>query len=371
MSYSEMIDYEALSIKAKAICGIAQSTISKIEHLLNMINETSKTLQTPKMMEFERFLLLEKANMINQINGISLKADEQAKLGQKRMKIGTSEMSIYEHRNDLIIAARNLQNKADILTIEKIEVLQTMINEELVNIANQTSKDIKKRALGIIDVDKAILNQIDMIEDVTLRESVYRVASEQANKNKAFQELFKLGEERLKTLTQDLLEKHRQTILEGIQKEMQSGKVDQQIIDKVIQSNASIKDIREQATNEIVSEEVRKESLKIILKAIESRGFVVDRKNSIKINKDKNEVNVVGKKASGQTAEFKIFLDGRCSYKFDGFEGQSCQKDIEPFMNDLEEIYGMKITGRLELWKNPDKISSQKYQTINTNKNKN
>ncbi len=40
-------------------------------------------------------------------------------------------------------------------------------------------------------------------------------------------------------------------------------------------------------------------------------------------------------------------------------------------MEDLEEIYGIKVTNREEIWKNPDKISNMKYQTINQNKGKN
>jgi hypothetical protein len=366
-----MIDYEALAIQAKAVCGVAQATVSKIDQLLNSIVASSKTIHTQKMIEYERYLLKEKENIIKKIHAITVKAEEQAKIGKKQMKLGTSEMDIYNHRNDLIHEANLLKEFSNVLTTERIEVLHSFINEELVNIANQASKDLRNAALGVLNIQESILKYIESIEDITLRESVYRVANELQHKNKSFEELLKLGQLRLESITQNLLEKHRQSILEGIRKDMENSRVEQATIEKTISSSASIQDIRSQATNEIIGEEVRKESLKIILKAIESRGFIVDRKNSIKINKDLNVVNVVGKKASGQTAEFKIFLDGRFSYKFDGFEGQSCQKDIEPFMNDLEDIYGMKITGRLELWKNPDKLSSQKYQTYNTNKDKN
>ena len=39
-------------------------------------------------------------------------------------------------------------------------------------------------------------------------------------------------------------------------------------------------------------------------------------------------------------------------------------------MNDLKEIYGMKIEKETEIWSNPDKNSTMKYQTINYNKNR-
>lgn len=43
-------------------------------------------------------------------------------------------------------------------------------------------------------------------------------------------------------------------------------------------------------------------------------------------------------------------MDGKFEYCFDGYEGQACQKDIEPFMKDLEEVYGIKVLNQTELW---------------------
>jgi hypothetical protein len=371
MSYSEMVNYEALSLKAKAKCNVAQQAIVHIERLLESIKANAQTIHSKKLLKYEESLLKEKEDILNRVKLIEQKAEEQAKIGFKRMKIGTSEMLIYEHRNDLIRESDTLISLTNQLMTTKLEVLHSYINEELVNIANTTQHKLTNAAQGIINLPDSVIKQLDKIEDITLREAVYREAIEYENQGKPFEQLIDLGQEKLNELTGNLLEKHRQTILEGIRHDMEAARVDATTINQTLNSNNSIQEIRTQATNEIVGEEIRKESLKIILKAIETRGFIVDRKNNIKINKDKNEVLVIGKKASGQTAEFKIYLDGRFSYKFDGFEGQACQKDIEPFMNDLEDIYGMKITGRVELWKNPDKLSSQKYQTYNTNKGKN
>ena len=107
----------------------------------------------------------------------------------------------------------------------------------------------------------------------------------------------------------------------------------------------------------------------IIIDAIKKYGFIVDKKN-VKIKRDTNEVILVALKASGQKAEFRVFLDGKFMYDFRGYEGQACQKDIEPFMHDLEEVYGIPVTKQIEIWSNPDKISTMKYQAMNTNKNK-
>ena len=120
---------------------------------------------------------------------------------------------------------------------------------------------------------------------------------------------------------------------------------------------------------EIVNEKVRRESVKIIVQAIKKRGFLVDGK-SIKIDRENNQVNIVAQKPSGAKAEFKVFLDGKFEYRFDGYEGQACQKDIKPFMDELEEVYGIKVLKQTEIWSNPDKNSTMKYQTIDYNKNK-
>lgn len=43
------------------------------------------------------------------------------------------------------------------------------------------------------------------------------------------------------------------------------------------------------------------------MSAITARGFIVDKKN-IKIKRDTNEVILVGLKASGEKAEFRVFF---------------------------------------------------------------
>jgi hypothetical protein len=367
MSYSEMINFESIALQVKATCTVAQKSLDRIDEMLKQMHTSAKSLITEKIKAYEAYLLKEKADIISQMEDLKKNAEIDAKKGTQRIY---GQNNAIQSKSSMFKAGR-LLTKVDDFVLSKSTVLNQMINDELINIANNSQQQLMNAARGIISLPDQILKQLEGIEDITLREAVYRVAIEIEHQGKPFEQLIELGQEKLKELTENLLERHKQTILEGIRRDMEASRVDASTINQTLNSNNSIQEIRAQATNEIVGEEVRKESLKIILKAIETRGFIVDRKNSIKINKDKNEVLVIGKKASGQTAEFKIYLDGRFSYKFDGFEGQACQKDIEPFMNDLEEIYGMKITGRLELWKNPDKLSSQKYQTYNTNKGKN
>lgn len=121
----------------------------------------------------------------------------------------------------------------------------------------------------------------------------------------------------------------------------------------------------------IADEKIRKETLKVIIKSIKDRGFVVDTKKNLKIDRQRNVVKLVAVKPDGKTAEFEISLNGKFMYRFEGYEGQACNKDINPFIEDLKNVYDINILHEEVQWSNPDKIQAQKYQYMNTNKGKN
>ena len=219
------------------------------------------------------------------------------------------------------------------------------------------------RANGVVRLDEATKKFLDTIEDEVLRQFVYIAFVRDSSLSGA--ELLEAG----KALMNESVEARYEKEAEIIRAELAAAKVPAETVDKIVGAGTPIAEIREAATTEIVEEKIRQKSMKLIIKAITKRGFIVNEKN-IKINRETNEVMMVALKASGERATFKVFLDGKFIYDFRGYEGQACQKDIEPFMTALEEVYGMHITGKQEIWSNPDKISTMKYQAINTNKNK-
>lgn len=365
MSHAAVINFQSLSIECKAICNVTENTLANIDELLNHISATSKTVTSAKIEEYKRYLTSERESVASQIESLRQKADEQAKLGSR-----AASAEQMRHRNDLINAASSLKSVAANISISKIEILRKLIDEELVNISTQTKNELSGRRDDRNKIGEVILKKIEQIQDVSLREMAFRTASDDAYQDKTFEEIMTIAENRLTSLKTNLLLEHQEKLMAKIRLSMEKAKVDQDTIKKTLNSTTNIEALQTKAEQEIIGEQVRKESLKIIIKAIEARGFIVDKKNNIKIDKELNVVNVVAKKASGQTAQFKIYLDGKFYYKFDGFEGQACQEDIEPFMSDLENIYGIKITGKQDVWSNPDKLSSQKYQTYDTNKGK-
>ncbi len=367
MSQAAEINYEAIALECNAICNIAKTEVSKIDQLLNVINERSSDVFTDSILSYQKELLKDKKSLLDDIDSLLSESNMIKEKGKVAIGAYSPE---YIERNNIIILANELKNKANDLSTNKLQVMEHLIKEELLNIGSNIKEKIIKESHGIRDIKQNILEQINLIEDVTLRESTLKVARLKENENLEFVELVDKGKTHLKNLRNSIKENNKEKMVQMIKSEMVKAKVAPEIIEKTINDKRNIDELREQATKEIINEEVRKESLKIILKAIRERGFIVDPKKNIKINRETNEVLLVAQKASGQKAEFKIYLDGKFIYHFDGYEGQACQEDLQPFLEDLETIYGFKMEETAIIWSNPDKLTTKKYQAVDVNKRK-
>lgn len=108
----------------------------------------------------------------------------------------------------------------------------------------------------------------------------------------------------------------------------------------------------------LITEEVRRETVKAIIKQLRSQEFTVERPQIIQSD-NKNYVKLVAKKPSGKRAVCSIDLHGTIAYRFDNYEGMACLKDIEKFHVDLEQIYSVKLSDERILWSNPDRLSKE------------
>ena len=343
MSHQVQINYEAIAIQCNSICEVAEKQLKELDRLLAEIESESTQLLNEQTRALKRQILSERESLLEEMKQLRERAD-------RRTLSSTRE-------------ATNLQKRVNELASQKIiafeETLRTLLGDRL----QDNQRKLLERSNGVITIDEQTQKLLDGIQDVALRQFVY-IAYLKDN-TLSGDALLKAGQ----ALMGQTYESRMQEEQAKIRAEMEAARVDKATIDKVVTEGKTIAEIRENATTEIVGEKVRQKSLKIIMDAVQKRGFIVDKKN-IKINREKNEVILVALKASGEKAEFKVYLDGRFIYDFRGYEGQACQKDIEPFMKDLEEIYGVHVTKTQEIWSNPDKISTMKYQTFNTNKNR-
>ena len=343
MSHTVQINYEQIAVQCHSICEVAENQVAELDKMLADLEGPSSRLLNDQTEALRKQIEREKRELIKSIEAVKTQAD-------KKTLTTTAGAQALQRQSNELATGRLAEMRA---------LLDSLLSESIA--ANQAK--MIDRANGVIRLDEATKKFLDTIEDEVLRQFVYIAFVRDSSLSGTA--LLEAG----KALMNESVEARYEKEAEIIRAELAAAKVPAETVDKIVGAGTPIAEIREAATTEIVEEKIRQKSMKLIIKAITKRGFIVNEKN-IKINRETNEVMMVALKASGERATFKVFLDGKFIYDFRGYEGQACQKDIEPFMTALEEVYGMHITGKQEIWSNPDKISTMKYQAINTNKNK-
>lgn len=359
MSHQVQIDYQGIAIQCQSICEVAESQLKSLDEMLAEIKQTSSRLMEARAVELARVIEQEKAILTEQIKRTREQATLQA-----------------AHRSNAVTTtlnnARTLQSTIDSLATTRLIEFQSLLHTLLGESIQEHQRRLREQNSGVITVDSRTQSLLDGISDGVLRQFTYLAYL--SDNTLTDDKLLQAGKSLMEQTVNQTYEERYEQERAKIRAELEASRVAPETVEKVLDEaqgtpQEKLTVIRQNATAEIVGEKVRQKSLKIIMDAIKQRGFIVDKKN-IKIKRDTNEVVLVALKASGEKAEFRVFLDGRFIYDFRGYEGQACQKDIEPFMHDLEEVYGIKVTRQTDIWSNPDKTSTMKYQAINTNKNK-
>ena len=360
MSHQVQIDYKAIAIRCESICEVAEKQIAELDKMLANIESGSKTLMESQVVALKQTIEAERSSLAENINALRMRAKEVAKKG---VVTGDSDRLRLNPSDNVEKIAQDLQNQINETATKRIVEMRALLQSLLAENIEDNERRLRNKANGVVTVTADIQKLLDSVPDEVERQFTYLTYLK--DDTLSGDALLKAGIDLKNESYESRIEKER----DKIRRELETAKVEKSIIDEVVSDNKSLSEIRSAATEEIVGEKVRQKSLKIIMSAISERGFIVDKKN-IKIKRDTNEVILVGLKASGEKAEFRVFLDGRFIYDFRGYEGQACQKDIQPFLDDLEEVYGMHITKTQEIWSNPDKISTMKYQAVKTNSNK-
>ena len=365
MSHQVMINYEGLSLKLQAECDTAIASLCQIDKELEFVHQTASKLESRLVKDYERELSASKMRLKARIE--AFKAELEAVKALGRSANGQIQSQITSK-------ARQLQQLAEELTGSKLDVVHSLIQQELIDFANKTDERLNYGENYVEDLDEELLRQIEGIDDIALKESVYHLAIMPANKNQSFAELLRQAEAKLKEETNRALIENKDRILFNVRSSLKENGVSPTVIGGLTDGDLTVDKldkIHAKARSEIVDEKFRKQTLAFIIKALRNRGFLIDAKKNIKINLETNIVNLLALKPDGRQAEFEVSLNGKFMYRFEGYEGQACQKDIKPFMDDLENVYGIKVIKQETIWSNPDKISTQKYQHMNVNKGSN
>ena len=360
LSHAVQINYEQIAVQCHSICEVAENQVAELDRMLTDLEGSSSRLLNDQTEALRKQIEKEKNELLKQIKAVLERVDEDAKKG---IVTGDSDRLNVGQTRAVITTAEQLRTRVNELATGRLAEMRALLDSLLSESLAANQARMIDRANGVVRLDEATKAFLDTIDDEILRQFVYIAFVRDSSLSGA--PLLEAG----KALMNETVESRYEKEAELIRAELAAAKVPTETVEKIVGTGKPLTEIREAATTEIVGEKVRQKSMKLIMKAIAERGFIVDKKN-IKINRETNEVTMVALKASGERATFKIFLDGKFIYDFRGYEGQACQKDIEPFMTALEEVYGIHVTERQEIWSNPDKISTMKYQAMNTNKNK-
>ena len=354
MSHQVAISYNSLTIQVKAQCDTAVHSLCAIDKVLDRIHKTASKLESEKVVEYENYLVNAKNEITRRI--------EDFKAYLETFKNKSDYSATYQQTKQQIDRkAAELTNFVNDLTGSKLAVIDQMINEGLLNVGNSVTESMINKINGVVSLSSDAINKINQIDDISLRELVYREILN--DNNISFDVALKNAQDEY----DKLLGKKTEQVIEEYKEELKSNGISTEVLDKV----KTIDEANAVANEAIADEKIRKETLRVIIKAIKDRGFIVDTKKNLKIDKERNIVKLVALKASGQTAEFEIQLNGKFMYHFDGYEGLACNKDITPFMEDLKNIYDINVLHEEVQWSNPDKIQTQKYQYVNKNKGTN
>ena len=370
MSHQVIINYEAISIECRSICETAAQQLCKIDKLLRRLDESAKSLQGNET-EGMKHALNERASAIKSRIDVVIKESARA---AKRGVVRTDSDYLNGSEYGIVQAARQLNREVIKFTSGEIANYEALLNSLLARKVSEQNREVQLRAGGTAAYNKEFSSALAGVKDEVLKGFIYLEWLDNRNIGKSFQELNEIAAVKMKKGAENYFQTEQNRIVADIEAEMRDSKLDEETIQSVLKTESpdmetQIFEMRNKAAEKIINESIRKNTLKIVMDCIESKGFIVDRKN-IKLQKEQNEVVMIAQKASGERAEFRVMLDGKFMYRFDGYEGQACQNDIKPFMSDLEEIYGIKVTDSKEIWKNPDKISTQKYQQMNTKTSK-
>lgn len=365
MSMRVEIDYRHIAIQCESICEIAEEKLSELDRMMRELENTSTRIFNEQAQLLKSKITKERLNLAEQIKDVRGKAG----IYMEKEKTFTDDMSgEAAYANNFLGAAENLQRTVDVFSSRKLiefdELLRTLLLEKIRDVRNR----IPSGPAGIVRLDDETRNLLSSIADESLRQFTYLAFLR--NPSLRGDDLMREGS----ALMNETYESRYEKEVAKIREELENSRIEKSKIDDVMSAGTGsererLMEIRKAATKEIVDEKVRKKTLSVIIKAIADRGFVIDRKN-IRMKPDTNEVVMVALKASGEKAEFRIFLDGRFIYDFHGYRGQACRNDIEPFMKDLEEVYGLRVIKQQEIWSNPDKISTMKYNAVKTNKSR-
>lgn len=281
-------------------------------------------------------------------------------------RAAVEEFDRAERRRMEQLNAEREERQSDLLKVY-YEILRGLTNPIVVNFSVKEMQSLKDDVLsGTITNETSLRQRANQIaSSAESKAEEWKKKAISINKKKDVESILDDTEARLKAERIENEEKaleFAQRIMK-LRETITSENTDFESIEKEISQMES------EVDDTLITEEVRRETVKAIIKQLRSQEFSVERPQIVE-NDGKNYVKIVAKRPSGKKAICKVDLHGKIAYKFDNYEGMTCLKDIEKFNVELEQIYSVKLSDERVLWSNPDRLSRDS-ETIPKNNGRN
>lgn len=364
MSKRVKVDFQGIAVECEIILQQVSQHLCKLQQSLDRVAQGASRFSSEQTQAVEKELKHMIASVERELTEVVALAKANSTLGVVTTDLDFDREN--RQRVALLQKAQELQRKSDhygSTGLAQVEGLyRHLMNESIQQTLQQArpSQDAQKR--------EGFLTQLATIEDSIYAQYIYLEWLQ--DDNASFEILRKRGEVEMSQKTSTFIAFNREQQRATWKEELQRAGVTSAKVEEILQGEGTIETVQQHVTQEIIEETKRKKTLAIIKSAIEERGFIIP-KGGIKLQREKDEVVLVAQKPHGEQVDFRISLHGQFIYHFDGYKGQSCQEDITPFMNDLEEIYGLQVTQTQELWSNPDRVQEKKQQVQQVKKREN
>ncbi len=370
MSRKVTVSFEALDLINQITCEYAIESLSRIDAMVEYLNEVSNKIGKDKCSGYKKYLLAQKERIRRKMSKVRAPFEQNRNLKTQRFdadinygnKRSRELAGIYSELEQI-----NEDIECDIVyhTCADIQLIYSMLENGIYNDGlEQVEKMINTNPKMNIPDFITKIDKAKELKDVLLRELVYRELLKPASLYTKFENIVGKAERRASKLLAKRVEEARQVC----EQMKQENNID--IVSEYDLGGGVVEDMYFETMRTIIEERTRNATIKAIVKAIRETGFVIDVKNSIKIDRKKNVVKMLAKKPSGQLAEFEVQLNGKFMYHFEGYEGGTCTNDIEPFLQVLEEIYGIHIVKEKVHHDEPLKELKQRQYFEDSNKGK-
>lgn len=358
MSHTVVVEYVDFPAEVDAVCErcseIADEISKKLSLLKNNAAETGSRMAQDYIHQLEQ-----------QAEEITEKYREfTSRIGA----MDRSEKIRLREAGSIRAQVADLKDRLNSVLYNGIDSAGALIREQIFAEAEKNYREMMNQLNGTASISFEQQKFLASIDDVCLREQVYRMLCSKDAGND-LQQLLEQARQKMSETRNKALNSSKTELLRSLKERIVKYNVPTDRIDRIIREDLpldseTLAEINREVEDKINAELIRKKAVAVILKSIRKQGFIVDLKQCIKLDPKTNTVNIAVKRPDGKMVQFEVNLDGSFMYHFEGYDGMTCLKDEYGFNETLEKVYGMQITGKKVIWENPDRTASMKRQSF-------